>query len=179
MDKITLDTNSWRDWAWSEGIRSETRHGGDSTKKQGLKADFAKLRSLRQKNLCDIGNPMQIYLDFEKTDWKLRSDLQAFIASHSDTQIPVVFSFPLAFPMVFGLPDEYDSLFNLIFPDAKPEHKKYKSSRVDAMLLYAHIKADRDIFITSDKAFLRAKDKIKSNWQATVMSLETYLRNSL
>lgn len=43
MDKLTLDTNILRDWAWCEGRSAEIRYNDDCQKKDELGKHFTKL----------------------------------------------------------------------------------------------------------------------------------------
>lgn len=175
MDKLTLDTNVWRDWAWCEGVTSEKRYGNDANQKNVLHQNFAKLKSLHSQNLCEIANPLQIYLDFKKSGWKLPSVLENFISQNSDKNLPVVFSYPLAFPVVFGNKEKYEELFSHIFPDSNRGDKKYESNHRDTMLLYAHIIAQQEIYITSDKAILKCEQELQNDWGTRAMNLSGYI----
>lgn len=175
MDEITLDTNAWRDWAWCEEATSDIRHGNDQTKKAKLKWEFATLRDLRSQGQCEIANPIQIYLDFKESDWQLPDDLQKFINNNSDKSLPSLSVFPMTFPFILIDKDEYEKLFKSIFSHLKIGDNKYLSSRVDTTLLYTHILAKRDFYITSDKVVIRSQIPLKDDYKVTVMTLEDYL----
>lgn len=179
MDTLTLDTNAWRDWAWCEGITVEKRYNDALDKKRDMRREFARLRLLQSKKICEIGNPSQVFLDFKRTEWNLPQKLQEFIDKNSDSIIPCVFSFPLCYPIVFGSREDYEKLFTLIFPDSQEKDKKYLSNRVDTMLLYANILDKRDVFITSDKAILRHKNELRFDWKTKVATLANYLEHHL
>jgi hypothetical protein len=88
---------------------------------------------------------------------------------------PGIFGFPLIFPLVFVNKSEVEQLFNDAFPDSKQGDKNYIHNQKDVLQLYAHKVAQRDVFITNDKAILEKKDILAKNWGIIVKSLEDYL----
>jgi len=67
MDKLTLDTNVVRDWAWCDGKSEEIRYGNDPTVLRRLKNQFETLKSLRGQGKCELGITNQLFTDYESS----------------------------------------------------------------------------------------------------------------
>ncbi|MEN6394526.1 MAG: hypothetical protein ABFD53_12025 [Anaerolineaceae bacterium] len=179
MDTLTLDTNVLIDWCWVEGRVLEKRYNNDPNKREILKILFSKLTKLRDDGNCEIGITNQIFTDFEK-DWnELPTFINEMIGSHISYALPSISTFPMKFPFVFLDEDEIFSILNDVFPSAKPEHKKYPSYKKDALQLYAHKVASRDVFLTSDKKILLSREVLSSKWMIKVMTLDEYVNRKV
>ncbi|MDP1714376.1 MAG: hypothetical protein Q8L41_06470 [Anaerolineales bacterium] len=179
MDKLTLDTNVLRDWSWVEGKILEKRYNDDPSKRESLKILFSKLTKLRDEGICEIGITNQICTDFEK-DWnELPTFINEMIGSHVSYVLPSISTLPMMLPFVLLDEDEVFSILNDVFPGAKPEHKKFPSYKKDALQLYAHKVANRDVFLTSDEKIILSREILFSKWKIKVMTLEEYINNKV
>jgi hypothetical protein len=177
MDALTLDTNVLNDWAWAEGKSSERRYNNDSSKRATFATMFTKLKILRDNGKCELGITNQIYTDYEKDVGGLPAFIEDMVGPYVSYALPSISTLPMMFPFVFADKDEIESIMADVFPHTKPEHKKYQRNKKDAMQLYAHRVAGRDIFLTSDKDILAARQILFSKWQISVMTLEEYLQS--
>lgn len=179
MDTLTLDTNVLRDWSWVEGKVLEKRYKDDPNKKESLRTLFSKLTKLRDDKVCEIGITNQIFTDFEK-DWNdLPSFINEMIGSHVSYASPSISTIPMMVPFVVLDKDEIFSILNDVFPNAKPKHKKFLSYKKDALQLYAHKVANRDVFLTSDEKILLSREILFSRWSINVMTLDEYINNKV
>jgi hypothetical protein len=71
--------------------------------------------------------------------------------------------------------EEVERIFKDVFPDSEPYHKEYNSNQKDALQLYAHKIADRDLFVTTDKTILNKRFVLAKNWGIQVQSLDEYV----
>lgn len=178
MEKLTLDTNLLRDWAWCEGRSNERRHGNDSAVKAQMQQHFTKLRYLGNQNQCEFGVTTQLLTDYDgKAINQLPGYLQAMLGSYVKIATPSLSTFPWAFPIGFVSKAKLMRLLSDVFPDSQPGHLKYEGNRKDALQLYAHLVAKRDIFLTNDKAILWSKDTLRDKWAITVSDLASYVTN--
>ena len=176
METLTLDTNVLRDWAWAENRSTEERYGGDPSKRAELKGLFNKLRELRDQGKCELAITNQIFTDYGKDPDELPAYLSEMIGSYVIYAVPSISTLPLIFPFVFADENEIEAILKDVFPYTKPWHKKYKRNRKDALQLYAHKVAKRDIFLTSDNAILSSRRVLWIKWGIRVMALEEYIR---
>jgi hypothetical protein len=176
-EKLTLDTNSIRDWAWCEGLSSETRYNNDPAIKATFTKTFNDLRRLRDDGICEIGVTTQIFSDNHQTRGELPVHIANMIGVYANISVPSLMSFPLVFPIVFPDKQKFERLFKDIFSDSLSTHHKYQSNRLDAWQVYAHKVASRDYFVTHDKTILRASETLKSKWEILVISVEEYVSN--
>lgn len=177
MDKLTLDTNALRDWAWSENRTSERRYGNNEDIKRSLRSTFDNLRNMSNDGRCEIGITTQIYTDYEKTVGELPDYVEDMIGPHAEVSIssPSISTLPWTFPVVFADENEIDEIFADVFPNSEPHHRKFEKNRKDALQLYAHRVASRDYFITTDATILRAKDILSSKWAVLVETPGNYV----
>jgi len=175
MDLLTLDTNILRDWAWCESRSSENRYGNDDGKKKFLSIAFDKLRLARDQGKCEIGVTTQIFTDFHKTYGVPPESISEMIGSHIQLTGPSLSTFPIMFPIVFADKDRIEHILECVFPGADPRSKKHPERRKDALQLYAHRIADRDYFITSDKALLSARVRLNGIYSIIVLALAEYI----
>ena len=177
MDLLTLDTNALRDWAWCEDKTSEKRFENNLVKKKSLRRIFDKLRAMKKDGKCELGITTQIYTDYGKSPGELPGYIEEMIGKYADISLssPSISTFPWAFPFVFANKDEIFKLFIDVFPNSKPNHKKYYKNYKDALQLYAHKIAGRDYFITTDATILRAKDILGSKWSIKIKTPESYI----
>lgn len=175
MDKLTLDTNVLRDWLWCEGKRQEKRHSNDLSRKEEFKCLFGRLRALRDSGTCEIGVTSQLYTDHHRTSSRLPKHIEEMIGTYVILCTPSVSTFPLVFPAVFVEPDKLQQLFEDIFPASKPHHKNYRRNMKDALQLYAHKVARRDLFITLDSGIRQKQSVLCEKWGIRVMSLQEYV----
>jgi hypothetical protein len=178
MDKLTLDTNILRDWAWAEERSNEKRYEKDLSKKPKLVSLFSDLRMLRNNGICELGITNQIFSDFEKSVGELPTFIEEMIGSYVTYSTPSISTFPMFFPFVFANIGEIESILVDVFPNTSPDHRKYKSNKKDALQLYAHKIAKRDIFLTSDKKILEAHGLLCKKWGIEVSTLEYYVHNT-
>ena len=177
MDLLTLDTNVLRDWAWSENKANEERYGDDPKRKRVLRETFSVFRGLSDSGKCKFGVTTQIYTDYEKSVGELLSDIKDRIGAFEEVSLvsTSVSTFPIGFNLVFANLDEVQEILKDVFPNSKPYHKKYKKCYKDALQLYAHKAANRDCFITTDAAILRAGTVLISKWAVKVEKPENYI----
>ncbi len=176
MDTLTLDTNVLNDWAWAEGRSSDKRYSNDPAKRDALANMFSRLKHLRDKGNCELGLTNQIFTDYEKDAGELPSFIEEMIGPYVSYALPSISTFPMIFPFVFAKENDIQSILTDVFPHSKPEHKKYKHNKKDALQLYAHQVAKRDIFLTSDRSIVAARKILLSKWQIHVMTLEEYIQ---
>jgi len=180
MDKITLDTNVLRDWAWSEGGSLENRYGNLNAKKEEIQQLVYRLKSLRDRGACELGVTTQLYTDYDhKKPDNLPGYIREMIGPYVNVAKPAIFAFPLEFPVKFVDKEKVKEIFEVIFPNAEPGDKNYDMNHKDALLLYAHMMAERDIFITSDTAILRQRDLLEQKWGIKVKTLIEYVTKKL
>jgi hypothetical protein len=175
VDKITLDTNTWRDWAWCVGKTNDVRYNNDLATKQRLTQCFKQLDQQRLAGQCRIAAPLQRFIDFQKSGYKLPSGLEEFIRETQDEDISAIASFPLAFPFSFPPEGMHDDVFALAFPHSKPGDRKYESNNKDTTLLVAHILAKQHVFLTSDNAILRASAGLKQKYNTEAQDVCSYV----
>ncbi|SRR5258708_32435462 len=176
MDKLTLDTNVLRDWAWVEGISPDKRYDNDKTKHEQLRRHFAALKALRDTGKCEFGITTQFYTDYDETKGDIPAYIQNMIGQYVDIAVPAIFGFPVVFPMVFPNLSELEAIFTTLFPDSQPDHNKYDNNRKDALQLYAHKIAERTFFLTSDKAIIRKQLELAQLWKIEIRTVEAYLK---
>lgn len=174
-----MDTNVLRDWAWIEGKVLEKRYNNNPNKRENLKILFSKLTKLRDDGICEIGITNQIFTDFEKDLGELPEFIDEMIGSHVSYATPSISTLPMMIPFVLLDEDEISSILNDVFPGAKPEHKKFPSYEKDALQLYAHKVANRDVFLTSDEKILLSREALLSKWKIKVMTLDEYINNKV
>lgn len=179
MDKLTLDTNILRDWAWSEGRSTESRyiHNAEAKRKE-LEGLFKKLRALRDAGVCEIGITTRLYMDYGKGPKELPQNIADMIGSYVHVAPPDMFDFPLSFPVVFPNKEGVQRIFDDVFPDSQLGHRKYHKNQKDAWQLYAHQATDRDIFVTEDKGILQRQSTLAEKWGIQVKSLREYVREA-
>lgn len=178
MDRLTLDTNVIRDWAWCDGRSKETRYGNDQTILREIKKRFEALKSLRDQGRCELGITNQVFTDYEKDSDELPKHIDEMIGPHVGFALPSISTFPLIFPTVFVDENEINAIFQCVFPNSLPHHKRYRKNQKDALQLYAHRVAQRDYFITSDEQILAARDMLSNAWDIRAMTLAEYLSMS-
>jgi hypothetical protein len=179
MDKLTLDTNVIRDWAWCDGRSKETRYKNDAARLRELKRQFDALKSLRDQGKCELGVTNQLLTDFESESGELPKHIEEMIGPYISIASPRISTFPLMFPVTFVDKKEIDAILQCVFPDSRPHHKKYSKNRKDALQLYAHRVASRDYFMTSDEQILAAHDILSAKWNVETTTLAQYLSMSL
>ena len=175
METLTLDTNVLNDWAWAEGRSAESRYGNDPAMRTKLIELFKQLKELRDDGVCELGITSQIFTDYEKDVGELPNFIEEMIGPYVSYALPSISTFPMIFPFVFADEDEINAIMADVFPHSKPEHKKHKSNKKDAFQLYAHRVTKRDIFLTSDKRILSARQVLFSKWNIQVMTLDEYI----
>ena len=176
MEGLTLDSNVIRDWAWCEERSFETRYeSGNQGMKDHLVSLFNLLREARDAGKVEIGITTQVYTDFEVSIGGLPVHIEEMIGPYVQLSGPSISTFPMMFPFVFADADEIDEVLKCVFPGALPTGKKHKNRRKDALQLYAHKIADRDFFITSDKAILSANERLRDTFSIVAVTLEEYL----
>lgn len=176
MDELTLDTNLLRDWAWCEGRGNEKRYSGDQPKKAQLRVCFAELRRLRDQGRCELGITTQLFTDYDgKTLSELPPHIRDMVGPYVNIAPPSIFMCPLAFPTVFASASTTEELLRDVFPNTKPEHRKYLDNRKDALQLHAHLLAKRDVFLTNDNSILRSQDLLKRKWEILTMDPCSYV----
>ena len=173
MDKLTLDTNALRDWAWAEGRTAEQRHQG--AQRDELRAAYAQLTKLRDAGRCELAVPPQISSDFAQSNGNPPAQLAALIGTVVELMTPSLTTYPIHLPAVCFDDNEFHGIFRIVYPSAKIDDARYESHRRDALLLYAHWVARRDIFITSDKAILNAGAQLRKNRAITVSGIREYI----
>ena len=175
MDKLTLDTNVLRDWAWCEGLTQEVRYGNDPAKRHAKQQVFAKIQLLRDRGYCELGITTQIYTDFEKTVGELPDYIEKMIDSYVEVSVPSISTVPMKLPTVIVNEKIFYGILQDVFPNTRPQHRKYCKNRKDALQLYAHYVAERDFFLTSDHGILNKKNILHSKWDIIVLSPEDYI----
>lgn len=176
MDKLTLDTNILRDWAWSEGRSAEPRYAHNAAKRKELEDLFKKLQALRDAGVCEIGITSQLFTDYGKELRELPQYIvDMIIGPYVYIAPPDMFGFPLSFPVVFPDKGEVQRIFDDVFPNSRPGHKKYHKNQKDAWQLYAHQATGRDIFVTEDEGILRRQSILAEKWNIQVKSLHEYV----
>ncbi len=178
MDKLTLDTNILRDWAWCEGKSTEARYGNSEAKRQELRCLFARLRALRDNMVCELGVTTQLYTDYgdhRRSDSSLPKHIQEMIGPYVSIATPAISTFPLVFPVVFVDENEIAQIFQDVFPHSNQSHKNYSKNRKDTLQLYAHRVAGRDYFVTSDRAILDSRPLLAQNRGIQVKPLGEYV----
>jgi len=176
MDKLTLDTNILRDWAWCEDKSAESRYAQNAeVKRKELKTLFDELTALREAGVCEIGITTQLYMDYGTGSNELPQHIADMIGPYVRVAPPDMFGFPLSFPAVFPNKEEVQRIFEAVFPYSKPGHRKYYKNRKDAWQLYAHQAAGRDIFVTEDKGILWKQSLLTEKCGIQVKSLGEYV----
>jgi hypothetical protein len=175
METLTLDTNVLNDWAWSEERSSDYRYSNDSDFRTKTNILFRKLRKLSEEKICELGITNQIYTDYEKDANELPQFIGDMIGSYVTYALPSISTFPMLFPFVFADEKIIMEILADVFPLTKPEHRKYLSNKKDALQLYAHFIAKRDVFLTSDRKILSSRIVLRSKWKILVMSVEEYI----
>ena len=174
-DKLTLDTNVINDWAWCEGkIDLQKRHGGDQKRKLELAEFFQKLKLFRDNGVCELAITSQIFADHHQTPERLPAYIHEMVGPYVSIAAPG-FGVPTVVPFAVIDPGELDRLFADTFPNSKPQDKKYRSNRTDALQLYAHKIAERDYFLTGEKTNRWPREVLRDHWQIRVLSLSEYL----
>lgn len=180
MDKLTLDTNVLRDWAWSEDRSSESRYDNSNAKKEEIQQLMEILKSLRDSGACELGVTTQLYMDYDhKKPDNLPDYIREMIGPYVNVAKPAIFAFPLEFPVKFVEKEKVKEIFEVVFPNAKPGGKNYDKNYKDALQLYAHLIAERDIFITTDAAILRQRDLLEQKCGIKVKPLNEYVKKKL
>lgn len=176
MDKLTLDTNILRDWAWSEDRSVESRYAQDAeTKHRELEVLFEKLQTLRDAGVCEIGITSQLYMDYGKEPKELPQHIVDMIGPYVHVVPPDMFGFLLSFPVIFPDKEKVQRIFDDVFPNSRPDHRKYHKNQKDAWQLYAHQATGRDIFVTEDKGILQRQSTLAEKWNIRVKSLHEYI----
>ena len=176
MDKLTLDTNVLRDWAWHEGKSTETRYTKNAeAKRKELKLLFERLITLRDTGMCELGITTRLYTDYGKGARELPQHIKDMIGPYVSIATPCIFGLPLVLPFVLPDNETVQRVFKDVFPHSEPGHKKYANNQKDAWQLYAHQVANRDIFITEDDGILRMRAVLAENWSIRVKSLTEYV----
>jgi hypothetical protein len=173
MDKLTLDTNALRDWAWADGLTAEQRHQG--AQRDELRAAYVQLTKLRDAGRCELAVPPQISLDFAQSSGNPPAPLAALIGTVVELTTPSLTTFPIHFPAVYFDDNAFNAIFRIVYPSAKIDDARYENHQRDTLLLYAHWVASRDIFITSDKAILNAGAELRKNRAITVSGIREYI----
>lgn len=179
VNRLTLDTNILRDWAWCEGRSTESRYTQDAeAKRRELRALFEKLTTLRDTGVCEIGITTRLYMDYGKGSRELPQYMSDMIGPYVRVAPPDMSDFPLSFPVVFPRTEQVQQvqrIFEDVFPHSKPGHGRYLENQKDAWQLYAHQVAGRDTFITQDKGILRMRSVLADKWGIHVKSLREYV----
>jgi hypothetical protein len=175
LESLTLDTNVLNDWAWAEGISSDQRYGNNSVVRAKLNLLYRELGKMRDDNLCELGITNQIFTDYEKDAGELPEFISGMIGKYVTLTLPSISTFPMVFPFVFADEKAILGIMADVFPHSKQENKKYLSNKKDALQLYAHSVAKRDVFLTSDRKILSARKVLISKWNIQVMSLDEYI----
>ena len=179
MDRLTLDTNVIKDWAWCDGMSKEIRYGNDPTVLCELRNQFETLKSLRDQGECELGITNQLFTDYESDSGELPKHIEEMIGSYVSIASPRISTFPLMFLLAFVDEKEIDAILQCVFPDSLPHHKRHRKNHKDALQLHAHRVARRDYFITSDAHILAAHEKLSNTWNIKAVSLAEYLSMSL
>jgi hypothetical protein len=175
MDKLTLDTNTLRDWAWSEGIGNEYRYGGSEIMRAQVSRLFAQLKALRDNGMCEIGVTTQLYTDYDGTSGRLPEHIQQMLGTYVKIATPALFMFPLVLPFAGAGENSPEEIFRVVFPLSRRGQRKYESNHKDALQLCAHKVAGRDFFITTDRAILRKKAALAQQFGIEVRSVDEYV----
>ena len=174
MDRLTLDSNALRDWAWAEDLTGEDRHRG-SSEREPIRNAYRSLTGLRDAGVCELAVPPQIYSDFWQSNGAAPAGLAALIGSVVELTTPSLTTYPIHFPAVFFNEEALETIFRVVYPSSKTTDARYDSHRRDALLLYAHCKASRDFFVTSDGAILNAAARLEKEWSITVSGIRDYV----
>lgn len=172
MDKLTLDTNVMRDWAWCKGYGTEVRYQNNPEMRTRLAGLFGRLEELRDAGECEVGITTQLHTDYDGT---LSPHIEQMIGPYVVIATPALFTFPLVFPFVGSDPRVVRDIFKAIFPHSKPEHARHKNNLKDVLQLYAHKAAQRDYFLTSDHTILSKRGVLAGRWSIKVQSLQEYV----
>ena len=121
---------------------------------------------------CELAVTSQIYTDLDKG---LPEHLAAMLGTYVVISTPGLSTFPVVFPAVFLDDSVRDDILRTAFPETVPEHRKYAKNIKDALQLYAHRVAGRDIFLTNDRGLLKAQVALRSRHDIVVESLSDYL----
>ncbi len=178
MDTLTLDTNVLRDWAWCLGKSPESRYSKNpDEKRRELQSLFGDLQVLRDWEICEVGITTELYTDYDGKDLNdIPQHIKDLIGPYVSVLVPInFFSFPLSFPVVFYDQNEFDKLFDDVFPGSERKHRKYLKNQRDTWQLYAHQMAKRDIFLTEDKGILGRDNVLMAHWNIQVKSLSGYI----
>jgi hypothetical protein len=176
MEKLTLDTNVLRDWAWVDGIGETKRYDDSGSKKAELKKLFCILRDQAEKGRCELGVTSQIYTDL---DQGVPDHLAEMIGKHVVIATPGLSTFPIVFPPIFLDEAVLEDILATAFPQTKPAHTKYAKNRKDALQLYAHLTAGRHTFLTSDRTLLASCDLVERRHGIRIRTLSGYLRECI
>ena len=177
MDRLTLDTNIIRDWVWATGKSAERRYGGSAQARSRVLDLMNAMFQARDAGLCDFGVTTQVYTDYEKDVGELPAHVQDLIGSYVPLASPSISVFPMTFPFVLADVDEIQEIMAAVFPSSSPGERAYSKQRKDALQLYAHKVAMRDVFLTNDKAILRARQLLAERQTITVMSPSEYVNS--
>jgi hypothetical protein len=177
VDKLTLDTNILRDWAWASGKSHEVRYGGSAGKREEVFDAVSLLISVRDAGLCEFGVTTQVYTDFESDAGDLPEHIEDLLGSYVPLTSPSISVFPMTLPFVLADTDEIRAISDTVFPSPHPTEDKSAKRRKDALQLYAHKIAMRDVFLTNDKAILRAQNPLAKQHGIAVMSPSEYLKS--
>jgi hypothetical protein len=177
MDKLTLDTNALRDWAWANGLTAEKRHQRSADRDFYLCA-YSDLTRLRDAGICELAVPPQFSADFWRTDGVPPEDLARLIGPTIALVTPGLSTYPIHYAAEYFDEKTSEDLFRAIYPQTLPCHKKYRSNQRDAILIYAHFVAQRDYFITSDGAIIDAAVQLKRRWSLNVVRIGDYVRDA-
>lgn len=175
MDKLTLDTNILRDWAWCDGKDPTIRHGNDEATRLRLARLFEDLKALRDSGECQLGITTQVFTDHPQTRGKLPQHIGEMIGPHVILAGPSIFTLPFIGPYVLAEVDVIEGIFRAVFPQSKEDDKKYQKNRQDALQLYAHRVAGRDCFVTADTTILAKRSVLAEDWGIQVRSLDEYI----
>jgi len=170
MDKLTLDTNVLRDWAWVSRLTDEIRYGGRSDKREEIVSIMSRLINARDSNLCEFGVTTQIYTDYESDVGELPDYVETLLGSFVPLATPSISVFPMTLPFVFADVEEIESILYTVFDTSNSLDNNYNKHRKDALQLYAHKVASRDYFLTNDRAILRASSGLGEIHAIQVMS---------
>jgi hypothetical protein len=177
VDKLTLDTNVIRDWAWATRKSTEIRYGGSVQQRTEVLGVMTRLIEARDAGLCEFGVTAQVYTDFERDVGGLPDYIEDLLGNYAPLASPSISVFPMTLPFVFADTDEIQAISNSVFPSSAPTDDTYAAQRKDALQLYAHKIAARDVFITNDKAILRAHGSLAMKYGITVKSPSEYLQS--
>lgn len=174
MHKLTLDTNALRYWAQSKSLIDEVKIS--ETSNSSFNLQYLKLENYRIERKCEIAVPPQIFCDFAKEPTgNLAKQIEKLMETEVNYTSPSLSTFPLHFPIIYFSKEQFEEIFNLVFPHSMPTDKKFKSNQIDALLLYAHKITDRKFFIIEDRNILIAAEGLFKNFSIEVLSINQLL----